>query len=125
MADQAKRHKITQQQALEATEKFYRLFMVPGMGHCSGGEGPNVFGQGGGSGLKADPEYDTLLALESWVEKGTAPEQFIGSHVDQKTKTTTMTRPLCPYPKVAIYKGSGDQNEAANFTCAKVPAAKR
>ena len=125
VADQAKRHKITQQQALEATEKFYRLFMVPGMGHCSGGEGPNVFGQGGGSGLKADPEYDTLLALESWVEKGTAPEQFIGSHVDQKTKTTTMTRPLCPYPKVAIYKGSGDQNEAANFTCAKVPAAKR
>jgi feruloyl esterase len=123
VADQAKKHKLTQQQALEATQKFYRLFMVPGMGHCAGGEGANVFGQGGGSGLKPDPEHDTLLALEAWVEKGTAPEQFIGAHVDQKTKATTFTRPVCAYPKVPVYKGTGDPTDAASFTCAKPTAA--
>jgi feruloyl esterase len=121
VADQAKRHKLTEQQAIEATEKFYRLFMVPGMGHCSGGTGPNVFGQNGARSVKDGPEYDTLSALERWVEKGTAPDEFIGSHVDQKTNTATMTRPLCAYPKVAIYNGSGDPNNAESFTCSKEP----
>ena len=75
---------------------FYRLFMVPGMGHCGGGTGPNSF--------------DALTPLEAWVEKGIAPEEILA-------KGTNMTRPLCAYPKVARYKGSGDTNDASSFQC--------
>ena len=79
-----------------------RLFMVPGMGHCGGGEGPNTF--------------DMVTALEQWVEQGHAPEQIIASH--SQNGTVDRTRPLCPYPQVARYKGSGSIDEAANFSCA-------
>ena len=79
-----------------------RLFMVPGMGHCGGGEGPNTF--------------DMVSALEQWVEQDHAPEQIIASH--SQNGTVDRTRPLCPYPQVARYKGSGSIDEAANFTCA-------
>jgi feruloyl esterase len=79
----------------------YRLFMVPGMAHCSGGDGPN--------------QFDTISALELWVEKGKAPDQIIASRVgDGKTERT---RPLCPYPQVATYKGTGSTDDAANFSC--------
>ena len=79
----------------------YRLFMAPGMAHCSGGEGPDTF--------------DALAALEQWVEHGRAPEQIVASH---STKgVVDRTRPLCPYPQVAAYKGSGSIDEAANFAC--------
>jgi len=78
----------------------YRLFMVPGMGHCGGGEGPNRF--------------DKVGALEQWVEQGKAPAQIVASSADGKR-----TRPLCPYPQVAKYKGSGSTDDAANFTCAR------
>src|SRR5262249_2603368 len=71
----------------------YRLFMVPGMDHCAGGDGPNTF--------------DALSALEQWVEKGKAPDQMIASKPGR-------TRPLCPYPQAAVYKGSGSTDEAAN-----------
>lgn len=80
---------------------FYRLFMVPGMGHCRGGEGTDTF--------------DMVSALEQWVEKGTAPEQIPASRiVDGKV---VRTRPLCPYPQVAVYKGSGSTDDASNFLC--------
>jgi feruloyl esterase len=79
-----------------------RLFMEPGMGHCGGGEGPN--------------DFDKMTAIVDWVEHGKAPEMMIASH---STKgTVDRTRPLCVYPKVAKYKGSGSTDEAANFTCA-------
>jgi feruloyl esterase len=79
-----------------------RLFMAPGMTHCGGGPGPNNF--------------DTLTAMEQWVEQGKAPTQMIASHMtDGKTDRT---RPLCPWPQVAKYKGSGSIDDAANFTCA-------
>ena len=84
-----------------ATRDFYRLFMVPGMFHCNGGPGCNV--------------ADWLSAVMDWVEKGTAPAQLIGAHVE--SGATTRTRPLCPYPLVARYKGSGSIDEAANFNC--------
>ena len=92
-----------------AVADFYRLYMVPGMGHCGGGIGPNSFGNGGNR-FVGDADRDLLTALDRWVEKGVAPEQFIGTGA-------TMTRPLCTYPKVAKYKGSGDPNSAASFTC--------
>ena len=79
----------------------YRLFMVPGMGHCGGGEGPNTF--------------DMLAALERWVEHGRAPDQIIAAHLTNRV--VDRTRPLCPYPEVAVYSGSGSINDASNFVC--------
>jgi feruloyl esterase len=83
------------------TANNMRLFLEPGMGHCGGGEGPNVF--------------DKVGSLEQWVEQGKAPEKIIASHsTDGKVDRT---RPLCPYPQVAKYKGSGSIDEASNFAC--------
>jgi feruloyl esterase len=79
-----------------------RLFMEPGMGHCGGGEGPN--------------DFDKMTAIVDWVEHGKAPEMMIASHATKGT--VDRTRPLCVYPKVAKYKGSGSTDDAANFTCA-------
>ena len=102
-----------------AVDDFYRLFMVPGMGHCSGGIGPNIFGNGNTvAGAKSDPERDVVNALDRWVEKGIAPEQFIGTGKVVGEPAKVLTRPLCAFPKVARYKGSGDINEAASFICA-------
>jgi feruloyl esterase len=78
-----------------------RLFMVPGMGHCGGGEGPDTF--------------DALTALEQWREQGKAPAQIIASKLtDGKV---ARSRPLCPYPQVARYKGAGSTDLAENFVC--------
>jgi feruloyl esterase len=79
-----------------------RLFMVPGMGHCGGGDGPN--------------EFDMVAALEQWREKGKAPTEIIASKVAEGS--VTRTRPLCPYPQVARYKGTGSIDRAENFACA-------
>ena len=97
---------------------FTRLYMVPGMEHCFGGAGPKVFGQGGVP--LTDAEHDVAAALERWVEQGTAPHEIIAT----KYKTSgnpasgvARTRPLCPYPQTAQYKGSGSTDDAANFVC--------
>jgi len=92
---------------LSETKNFYRLFMVPGMYHCNGGPGPNAF--------------DPLSALEQWKEKGTAPDRMVASHATNGT--VDRTRPLCPYPQEAQWKGSGSTDQADNFVCAlpKVP----
>jgi feruloyl esterase len=84
-----------------ATQEFLRLFMVPGMGHCQGGPGPGNF--------------DALAALEQWVEEGVAPEQLAGSHLTNGK--VDLTRPICLYPEVAQYSGSGSEAEAENFDC--------
>ncbi|HEX2456726.1 MAG TPA: tannase/feruloyl esterase family alpha/beta hydrolase, partial [Vicinamibacterales bacterium] len=80
---------------------FYRLFMAPGMAHCAGGPGPNTF--------------DMQAALEQWIERGIAPDQIIATR--SINGIVDRLRPLCPYPKVATYSGSGDTNDAASFTC--------
>lgn len=107
-------------------EEFYRLFMVPGMGHCTGGAGPNRFGNGGpaGPGTALDPERDVFAALERWVEQGVAPEQFIGTGTVPGDTAKQMTQPICLYPKVARYKGTGDIYDAASYSCV-APAARR
>jgi feruloyl esterase len=97
-------------------EDFYRLFMVPGMGHCGGGTGPNSFGNGP-TAPGADPERDVFAALERWVETGSAPDRLIGSGTVPGDATKSMTRPLCPHPQVATYTGSGDPNDASSFAC--------
>jgi feruloyl esterase len=102
----------------KTTEAFVRLYMAPGVQHCGGGPGPDSFGAGG-AGSK-DPQHNMALALEQWVEKGTAPSAIIATkYADgDPAKGAKMTRPLCPYPQVAKYKGSGDPNDAGNFVCA-------
>jgi feruloyl esterase len=99
------------------TEDFYRLFLVPGMGHCGGGAGPNSFGNGANRSMAGDPERDIFTALERWVERGEAPIRIIGSGTAADDPTKPLTRPLCPYPQVAQYRGSGDVNDASNFAC--------
>jgi feruloyl esterase len=83
------------------TSDFARLFMVPGMTHCSGGNGTDRF--------------DPMTALIDWVEKGKAPDSLAASRVVDGQ--VVRTRPLCPYPQVARYSGSGSIDEAANFRC--------
>ena len=96
---------------------FYRLFLVPGMGHCSGGIGPSNFGNGIVS-ARPDAEHDVLSALEAWVEQNTAPTKLVGTGTAVNDRAATLTRPLCPYPQTARYLGRGDPNDAANFECA-------
>jgi feruloyl esterase len=99
------------------TEDFYRLFLVPGMGHCGGGAGPNSFGNGASRSTAGDPDRDIFTAIERWVERGEAPIRIIGSGTAADDPTKVLTRPLCPYPQVAQYRGSGDVNDASNFAC--------
>jgi feruloyl esterase len=81
-------------------EEWMRLFMIPGMGHCSGGSGPYSF--------------DAIEALEKWREDDIAPAQIMGSNPQ-----SGLTRPLCPYPQYAAYDGTGDLKDAANWKCSE------
>jgi feruloyl esterase len=82
-------------------QNSYRLFMAPGMNHCQGGDGPSNF--------------DMLTALEQWVEQGQAPDRIVAAHLTGGKPDRT--RPLCPYPQVAVYNGKGSTDDAQNFTC--------
>jgi Tannase and feruloyl esterase len=86
-----------------STTDFYRLFMVPGMYHCGGGPGVSTF--------------DALTPLVEWVEKGIAPQSILGTRLVEGK--VVRTRPLCPYPQVAQYKGTGNIDEASSFSCAQ------
>jgi len=85
------------------TRDFFRLFMVPGMFHCRGGVGTDRF--------------DAMTALINWVEGGTAPDSIPAARLEGDQ--VKRTRPLCPYPRVARYKGSGSIDDGANFACAE------
>ena len=113
---------VKAQKSEDKTEAFFRAFLVPGLYHCSGGPGPIAFNAGQAPASQRDADPDALMALERWVEKGTAPASIIGTkHVDgDATKGVALQRPLCPYPQIAKYKGSGDMKDAANFACAVV-----
>ncbi len=89
----------------EETQEFYRLFLAPGVLHCGGGPGPNVF--------------DTVSPLVQWVEQGRAPDSIVATKFtgDNPANGVAVTRPLCPFPKFAEYKGRGSTNDAANFVC--------
>jgi len=77
-----------------------RLFMLPGVGHCGGGEGPSV--------------NDMISVIDQWVETGKAPDRLIATNPPSQKP---MSRPICPYPQIAKYKGSGNADDAANFEC--------
>jgi feruloyl esterase len=85
----------------ERADQFVRLFMAPGMEHCRGGPGPNTF--------------DPVTALDAWVASGVAPSRIIASRVTNGK--VERTRPLCAYPQVAVYAGTGSTDEAASFEC--------
>lgn len=82
-------------------ESWMRLYMIPGMNHCQGGVGTD--------------QFNKMAVIERWREAGQAPEQIVAAHVSGNT--IDMTRPLCPYPQVAAYKGTGSVYDAANFSC--------
>jgi tannase/feruloyl esterase len=86
------------QGTVPAAKDGVRLFLAPGVLHCRGGAGPDRF--------------DALTALEQWVEKGTPPASMIATRADG-----ALSRPLCPYPQLARYKGKGNTNAAASFEC--------
>jgi len=81
---------------------FVRLYLVPGMGHCGGGTGPNVF--------------DSMTPLEHWTEHGDAPREIVASR-PATGSAAARSRPLCPYPQLAHYRGAGSIDEAVNFEC--------
>jgi hypothetical protein len=85
----------------KATATSVRMFLMPGVDHCRGGEGPS--------------DADYLTALEQWVEQGKAPETLVASKA--LPGGAKRTRPLCAYPNVAKYSGSGSTDDAANFAC--------
>lgn len=86
---------------IEQLMPWFRLFLLPGVGHCGGGKGPQ-------------PD-DLLGALERWVENGVAPDRLVAlNKVDTRV---TRSRPMCAWPKVAIYKGSGSASQASSFSC--------
>jgi len=85
----------------ENTRRAVRLYMVPGMIECNGGPGTDTF--------------DMLAAMRGWVERGRAPNDVIASRIEHGR--VVRTRPLCPYPQVATYKGVGSTNDAVNFAC--------
>ena len=91
-------------QAEQKVDDFYRLFMVPGMGHCGGGIAPSKF--------------DSLGALRDWVEQGEAPQRIVATQTSASLGSLPVSRPLCPYPRTAQWSGHADPNNAANFVCA-------
>jgi hypothetical protein len=122
IAAQATAQNTSNIEALNPVKDYFRLFMVPGMGHCFSGPGAWVF-NGAYQDLYAinpvDPEHDVVAAVDRWVEQGIPPDKIIATKFvdDTPANGVAFTRPLCPYPELARYKGSGNPNEAANFTC--------
>jgi feruloyl esterase len=85
-------------------DDWLKLYMVPGMMHCQGGDGPDQFSKMG--------------VVERWRESGATPKEIIASHVSGGA--VDRTRPLCAYPQMAVYKGIGSINDASSFSC-KLP----
>ena len=103
---------------LVSLRRFARLFLVPGVDHCAGGPGADGFWAARPASAP-DPEHDMLMALVRWVEQGVAPSRIVASKFldDQPRKGVAFQRPLCPYPEVARYRGTGDRTQASSFSC--------
>ena len=102
----------------KAAEQSIRLYMVPGMQHCAGGPGATIFGQIDEE-PRANAEHDIFTSLVEWVEGGKAPGTIVAAkYSGPEAKTPEMTRPICPYPQAAEYKGTGDPKRAESFACA-------
>jgi feruloyl esterase len=109
---------------LTATQNSFRLFLVPGEGHLTGGAGATAYGSiFGQPGTASDAKHDMLSALEAWVEHGVAPDSIVAAaYVNgDPAAGVARTRPLCPYPKLARWSGAGSSDDAANFACVDGP----
>jgi feruloyl esterase len=106
-------------QAVKNTQSFARLFLAPGVTHCGGGPGANVFNGPDNLGGPEDPNHDVFLALRQWVENGVAPTRIIGTKYvnDTPADGVAFTRPMCPYPQLARYRGTGSTSDASSFIC--------
>jgi Tannase and feruloyl esterase len=113
-------HRVVESLGQSRVDGFVRLYMIPGLQHCFGGPGTGRFGglpEGGPR--PADPEHSMSASLERWVEEGAAPRAITASRlVPGDPGRVAFTRPLCPYPQVARYKGTGDSSQSSSFTCA-------
>jgi feruloyl esterase len=102
-------------------DETIRLYMAPGMEHCGDGPGADDFGFAPGlPPAEPDPSRNMTAALERWVEQGTAPSAIVATKYnreDDPSSGVKFTRPLCPYPQIARYKGTGREKDAANFAC--------
>jgi feruloyl esterase len=109
------------QGAVKQTQSFARLFMAPGVTHCAGGPGANVFNGPSNLGGPEDSDHDVFLALRQWVEQGIAPRRIIGTKYvnDNPANGVAFTRPMCPYPQQARYRGAGATTDAASFACVR------
>jgi Tannase and feruloyl esterase len=99
-------------------QRFVRLYMIPGMQHCAGGAGPNVFDPVPTA--ESSPNRSLFRALERWTEQGIAPESILATRYTTPGNPASgvlRTRPLCPYPQAARYRGTGSTDDAANFIC--------
>src|SRR5882762_4545549 len=109
-------HALTQ---FEKLREYHRLFMLPSVSHCGGGTGPSSIGGGAPEPTAAfrNAEHHVVSAVIKWVEEGVAPEKIIATRFDA-SGAVVRQRPVCPYPAQAAYNGSGDINNADNFSCA-------
>jgi feruloyl esterase len=100
-------------------DSFARVYMVPGMQHCAGGVGADTFGENGPWPGLTDAHQSLQVSVEQWVERGTAPKEIVATKFSGPLSSgrAEITRTLCAYPKVAKYKGSGDEKDASNFVC--------
>ena len=103
---------------MSTVQGYHRLFMLPDVGHCRGGTAPEAIGGGFPEPAKAQrtPESHIVSALARWVEQGIKPTAIIATKYDDKGAITRQ-RPVCAYPQIAVYRGSGDVNAAGSFAC--------
>jgi feruloyl esterase len=96
----------------------YRLFMVPGMGHCASGPGPWIFNSDA-AGAAADTTADLVKQLMAWVELGIPPDTLLGTKYvnDTGTQGIAFQRPVCPYPDTAVWTGKGNWEDPVNWKC--------
>jgi hypothetical protein len=102
----------------QSTDEFVRVYLAPGMQHCGGGAGATVLGAVPGSG--AEPQRGIQATLERWVENGDAPAEIVATKFKNPLNSQSgfaATRPICAYPRIARYKGSGSADDAGNFAC--------
>ena len=107
--------RVTAAQGQAGTDNFLKLYMLPGISHCSGGPGVANIGGSTGAAAAADADHDVVRTLDRWVAQNVAPTTLIGTRI--VNNVANRTRPLCPYPQVARYKGSGSIDDAASFSC--------
>ncbi|KAJ7629593.1 tannase and feruloyl esterase-domain-containing protein [Mycena rosella] len=105
------------------TTDYYRLFVIPGMKHCGGGEGANFFGQPSvytADPVSLEPSHNVIFSLFDWHQKGKAPDSFIGTAFRDNNISLGVNyeRPICMWPKHTTYNGHGDPMKASSFSCA-------